>query len=362
MTAEFGHPGQTGLAHGFAASPTIDVHSHFFPETWPDLAARFGGDWPWMRRDSADTATVMMGTKEFRPITSACWDRDVRLADMDADGIDGQIVSATPVLFAYKRPAEQALECAHIFNDALLEITEGSNGRLIPFCQVPLQDTDAACKELERSIAAGHRGVQIGNHVGDRDLDDAGIITFLEHCASLDVPVFVHPWDMFGGCRLDDWMLEWTVSMAAETQLSLNRLILGGGFDRLPRNLRICFAHGGGSFPYMLGRLENAWNRRDIARGISAAPPSYYLDRFNVDSAVFDTRALQFLVDVMSPERVLLGSDYPFPLGEERVGSLIRSSGLPDASVAALLGGNAATFLGGNIAACCGPHTPRNQA
>ena len=79
-----------------------------------------------------------MGSKEFRPITSACWDREVRLADMDRDGIDGQIVSATPVLFAYKRSAEQALECAHIFNDALPEITEGSNGRLIPFCQVPL--------------------------------------------------------------------------------------------------------------------------------------------------------------------------------------------------------------------------------
>ena len=109
--------------------------------------------------------------------------------------------------------------------------------------------------------------------------------------------------------------------MPAETQLSLNRMILGGAFDRLPDDLRICFAHGGGSFTFLLGRLENAWHRRDIVRGRSTAPPSTYLDRFEVDSAVYDERALRYLVDVMGPSSVLLGSDYPFPLGEEHVGS-----------------------------------------
>ena len=135
---------------------------------------------------------------------------------------------------------------------------------------MPLQDPDLACRELERGLAAGMKGVEIGNHVGDRDLDDAGIVTFLTHCASLGVPVFVHPWDMFGGCRLEDWMLQWTVAMPAETQLSLNRMILGGAFDKLPRDLRICFAHGGGSFTFLLGRLENAWHRREAVRGLSS--------------------------------------------------------------------------------------------
>jgi aminocarboxymuconate-semialdehyde decarboxylase len=330
---------------GLHRPPVVDIHTHFFPESWPDLAERFGGEWPSMRRDSADAATVMMGSREFRKITSACWDADVRLNDMDNDGVDIQIVSATPVLFAYQRPAEQAMECARIFNDALLEITTGSDDRLIPLCQVPLQDTDLACRELERALASGHKGVQIGNHVGDRDLDDEGLITFLQHCAALNAPVFVHPWDMFGGCRLDQWMLEWTVSMPSETQLSLNRLILGGGFDRLPANLRICFAHGGGSFAFLLGRLENAWHRREQTRGLSQRPPSEYLDRFSVDSAVFDTRALRFLTDVMTPERVLLGSDYPFPLGEERVGALIRSSMFDQHTCASLLGGNACNMF-----------------
>ena len=325
----------------------VDLHTHFFPETWPDLAERFGSpDWPWLRRDAADRATVMVGHSEFRPITSACWDPDARLADMDRDGVDLQVVSATPVLFAYGRPAEQAMECARIFNDALLELCSRGAGRLIPIAQVPLQDTDLACRELERALAEGMKGVQIGNHVGDRDLDDEGLVTFLAHCAALGTAVFVHPWDMFGGCRLEDWMLAWTVAMPAETQLSLNRMILGGGFDRLPRDLRVCFAHGGGSFAFLLGRLENAWHRRDIVRGHSTAPPSTYLDRFSVDSAVYDARALRYLVEVMGPSSVLLGSDYPFPLGEEHVGEVIRSCRFDGGAEHRLLGGNAVEFLG----------------
>jgi aminocarboxymuconate-semialdehyde decarboxylase len=325
----------------------IDLHSHFFPEQWPDLEARFGTpNWPSIRRDSADTAMVMMGSKEFRPITSACWDGAVRIADMDRDGVDIQVISATPVLFAYQRPAAHAMECARIFNDALLELCGHNPARLVPLCQVPLQDTDLACRELERALASGHKGVQIGNHVGDRDLDDEQIITFLQHCAALGAPVFVHPWDMFGGCRLDQWMLEWTVSMPAETQLSLNRLILGGGFDRLPKDLKICFAHGGGSFTWLLGRLENAWHRRDVVRGLSQAPPSAYLERFSVDSAVYDERALRYLVDVMGDHAVMLGSDYPFPLGEEHVGQCIRACRFDHDAEARLLGGNANAFLG----------------
>ena len=227
-----------------------------------------------------------------------------------------------------------------------MELCAGGDGRLIPIGQVPLQDPDLACRELERALAAGMKGVEIGNHVGDRDLDDEGIVTFLTHCASLGAPVFVHPWDMFGGCRLEDWMLQWTVAMPAETQLSLNRMILGGAFDRLPADLRICFAHGGGSFTFLLGRLENAWHRREAVRGLSTAPPSAYLDRFDVDSAVYDERALRYLVDVMGTDSVLLGTDYPFPLGEEHPGEVIRGCGFGAAVEDQLLGANALQFLG----------------
>jgi len=326
---------------------TIDMHSHFFPREWEDLGARFGGDWPWMKHLGGGKALVMIGEKEFRPVYSACWDADQRLEEMGRDGIELQVMCSTPVLFAYARPAAQALYCAQTFNDAGLELAAKGRGRLKTLCQVPLQDTDAACKELSRAMRSGHLGVQIGNHVGDRDLDDEGILTFLQHCAAEGAAVLVHPWDMMGGERTARWMMGWTVSMPAETQLSIVALILGGGFDRLPAKLRICFAHGGGSFAFLLGRLENAWHNRDLARGRSQHPPSHYLDRFCVDSAVFDPRSLRLLVEVMGEDRVMLGSDYPFPLGEQRVGMLIRDmEGLAAGVRQKLLVDNARRFLG----------------
>jgi aminocarboxymuconate-semialdehyde decarboxylase len=325
----------------------IDIHTHFFPKQWPDLAARFGTpDWPSIRHTEPDKAVILLGDRVFRHIHSACWDVNVRLEQMDRDGIDVQVISATPVLFAYNREAKQALDCARLFNDAALEMCHRSQGRLKALCQVPLQDIDAASAELTRCMRAGHLGVEIGNHVGEKNLDDPGIITFLSHCASEGAAVFVHPWDMMAGQRMPKYMMPWTVGMPAETQLSIVAMMLGGGFDRLPPSLRICFAHGGGSFAFLLGRLENAWQQQPLVRGISQFPPRHYLNRFCVDSAVFEERTLQFLVEIMGPESVLLGSDYPFPLGEERVGALIRKSQLSPESKAKLLGGNAAQFLG----------------
>ncbi|ARR53150.1 aminocarboxymuconate-semialdehyde decarboxylase [Rhizorhabdus wittichii DC-6] len=331
-----------------AAPRLIDIHSHFFPHSWPDLSARFGGDWPWMRHEGARRATVMIGDRPFRPVYDACWDMAVRLEEMDRHGVDHQIMCATPVLFAYDRPVDQAAEVARIFNDAAIELREQGRGRIDVLCQVPLQDGDAACRELERAMAAGHVGVQIGNHVGDRDLDDESILAFLQHCASLGAAVLVHPWDMIGtgSPRMRDYMLPWLVGMPAETQLSILRLILSGAFERLPRDLRICFAHGGGSFPYLLGRAENAWRERDIVRKDCPHPPSHYLDRFHVDAAVFDAGALKLLVDVMGEDRVLFGTDYPFPLGEKEMGALVLGSTLDDAVKAKILAGNASRFFG----------------
>ncbi len=326
--------------------PVIDIHNHFFPESWPDLAARYGTpDWPWIKHTEPGKAEIMVGERFFRRIHSACWDPEVRLRDMDRDGIDLQIISATPVLFAYDRPVEHALDCAQLFNDAALELCSRGKNRLKALCQVPLQNIDVACKELSRCMKSGHLGVQIGNHIGNKNLDDAGVATFLYHCADEGAAVLVHPWEMFGQDRMTKFMMPWTVGMPAETQLSLVALILSGAFDRLPATLRICFAHGGGSFSFLLGRLENAWHHHPVARGECEHPPSHYLNRFYTDSAVFDQRALQFLVETMGTERVMLGSDYPFPLGEERVGSLIRNSNFPPLTQAQLLGGNASHFL-----------------
>jgi aminocarboxymuconate-semialdehyde decarboxylase len=325
----------------------IDIHNHFFPSEWPDLAARYGTpNWPWIKHTEPGTADIMVGDRFFRHIYSACWDPEVRLQEMDRDGVNLQVISATPVLFAYERPVEHALDCARLFNDAALDLCSRGKGRLKSFCQVPLQDIDVACKELSRCVRAGHLGVQIGNHVGSENLDDPGIVTFLQHCAEEGAAVLVHPWDMLGADRMPKYMMPWTVGMPAETQLSVVALILSGAFDRLPSTLRICFAHGGGSFAFLLGRLENAWHHHPVARGDCQHSPSHYLNRFFVDSAVFDQRALQFLVGTMGADQVMLGSDYPFPLGEEHVGSLIRQSNLALETKTKLLSANAVRFLG----------------
>jgi len=195
-------------------------------------------------------------------------------------------------------------------------------------------------------MRAGCVGVQIGNHVGPREMDDEGIVAFLQHCVDENAAVLVHPWDMPGGERLKHWMSAWTVAMPAETQFGIMAMILAGAFDRLPAELRICFAHGGGSFPYLLGRLENAWHRRDVVRGKSRHPPSHYVNCFSVDSAVFDPRALRLLVDTMGADHIMVGSDAPFPLGEEQIGELVRTQ--PDVSDAArqlMLRDNATAFF-----------------
>lgn len=323
---------------------TVDVHSHYVPQGWPPLP---GTQPPWLRVDSAHEATIMVGSREFRRIASDCWDPQIRLADMDADGVDVQVVSPTPVFFSYELPGPQASRIAAIFNDRALEICEGHTDRLLPFCQVPLQDPDAACAELDRCLSAGHVGVEIGNHVGHADLDSEGVVTFLQHCADRGAPVFVHPWDLPTGPRLDRWMAQWLVGMPAETHLSLLALVLGGVFDRVDPALRICFAHGGGSFPFWLGRMDNAWRQRRDVVGVNAHPPSHYVDRFSVDTVVFTEPALRLLVDHLGAGQVMVGSDYPYPFGERPVGRVVREATfLDEVDRAAILGGNAAVFLG----------------
>src|SRR6516164_6917661 len=135
--------------------PVIDIHNHFVPRTWPDFRARYGTpNWPWIKHTEPGKAEIMVGDYFFRHIDAACWDPVVRVEQMDRDGIDMQVLSATPVLFAYDRPCEQALDCARWFNEAALELCAQSKGRLKSLCQVPLQDIDSACQELSRSMRA----------------------------------------------------------------------------------------------------------------------------------------------------------------------------------------------------------------
>jgi aminocarboxymuconate-semialdehyde decarboxylase len=326
----------------------IDMHTHFFPRVTREEAAKLDpARAPWLQVNADGSGQIMTGDRPFRPVQAMLWDPARRLEAMDRDGIDLQIFCATPVMFGYAYPAAAARDWCARMNDRALEFAAQAPRRLKPLAQVPLQETEAACREASRAKAAGHLGVQIGNHLGEKNLDDAALVAFLAHCGNEDIPVLVHPWDMMGTERMKRWMLPWLVSMPAETQLGIVSLILSGAFERLPRGLKLCFAHGGGSFAWLLGRVDNAWQHRDIVRQDCPQPPSSYVDRFSVDSAVFDPDALALLVKVMGAERVMLGSDSPFPLGEQQVGALVRGhGGLSARDKQAILGGNAARFFG----------------
>ncbi len=325
----------------------IDIHAHLFPHiTRQEAFALDDKQAPWLRIDPSNKGMIMRGDEEFRPVLPSLWDADIRVAELDQQGVDIQLVCATPIMFGYALDAAKVSHWASRMNDLTLEYCNRHPARLKALAQVPLQDTERACREASRAKACGHVGVQIGNHVGDRDLDDEQLVEFLHHCARDDIPVLVHPWDMMGGKRMKQWMLPWLVAMPAETSLGILSLILSGAFERLPRTLKLCFAHGGGSFAFTLGRADNAWKYRDIVRKDCPLPPSSYVDRFYVDSAVFDDRALRLLVETMGSERVMLGTDYPFPLGEQQMGQLIRHSVyLDEAEKRRLLCDNAKTFF-----------------
>jgi aminocarboxymuconate-semialdehyde decarboxylase len=327
----------------------IDMHAHCFPRITREEA--FAVDMaraPWLAVEPGGTrGSIMLGDEPFRPVTASLWDPAVRVAELDAQGVQVQVVCATPVMFGYAWPAARAADWAARMNEHVLGYCAAAPTRLKALAQVPLQSLELACREAERAMESGCIGVQIGNHVGDRDLDDESLVQFLVHCAAHRIPVLVHPWDMMGKGRMKKWMLPWLVAMPAETQLGMLSLILSGALERIPQSLKICFAHGGGSFAWLLGRVDNAWRQRDIIRQDCPQLPSSYAGRFHVDSAVFDPGALRLLTEVMGSDRVMLGSDSPFPLGEQRIGGLVRESPfLSDADRRKMLRGNAEAFFG----------------
>ena len=326
----------------------IDIHAHHFPRLTRAEAAGLNADsGPWLRiDDDGEHGQIMKGEHTFRPVDRVLWDAQARLAEMDEQGVDIQLSCATPIMFGYDAPAQLAADWAERMNDHALVFASADPARLKVLAQVPLQDLDMACAEASRAKASGHVGVQIGNHLGDRDMDDSHMVDFLIHCANNNIPMLAHPWDMMGGDRMKKWMLPWLVAMPAETQLGILSLILSGAFERIPKTLKLCFAHGGGAFAFLLGRVDNAWKHRDIVRQDCPNPPSSYVDRFSVDSAVFDPRALRLLTEVMGADRVMLGSDYPFPLGEPKIGALIEGADfLSSADRSRLLAGNAVDFF-----------------
>ncbi len=283
----------------------------------------------------------------FRVIKSNCWDPQQRIEECLATGVDVQVLSTVPVMFSYWAKPDHALDLSRLLNDHIAEIMRAHPRHFCGLATVPMQSPDHALRELERCMTElGYSGVQIGTHVNGRNLDDPELFPILQGAADLGAAVFVHPWDMLGRERMGKYWFPWLIGMPTETALAIGSLIFGGVFEKLP-NLRVAFAHGGGSFPSIVGRLAHGFDcRPDLCATDNDRPPREYLGRFYVDSLVHDAQALRGLIDLVGIERVALGSDYPFPLGENHPGALIESlSGLDDNARARLLSANALEFL-----------------
>ena len=294
------------------------------PEQMPNWTRKFGyGDFIHLEHRNCD-ACMMKGDKLFRVVEENCFREEVRIKDMDHTGIDVQVLSTIPVLFNYWAKPQDALETSRFFNDHIAGVVDKNPERFIGLGTVPLQDTDLAIQEMERCAKELKMpGLEIGSNINGLNLSDKKFFPFFQAAEQLNCALFIHPWDMMGQEQMQQYWLPWLVGMPAETSRAICSMIFGGVFARFPR-LRVAFAHGGGSFPFTLGRIEHGYRvRPDLVAVDNDINPRDYLGRFWVDSLVHDKTALEFLLSTMGENHICIGSDYPFPLGEAVPGELI---------------------------------------
>jgi aminocarboxymuconate-semialdehyde decarboxylase len=324
----------------------IDIHTHILPEKIPNWANKFGyGGFVSLHHHKPCCAKMMIDNDFFREVQQNCWHPPTRIADCNAMQVQVQVLSTVPVMFHYWAKDTDALATSAFLNDHIASIVQQYPTRFVGLGTVPLQNTPLAIKELQRCLSIGLHGVQIGSHIGKMNLNAPELFDFFAAAEALGAAVFVHPWDMMGKNETPDYWLPWLVGMPAETSRAICSMIFGGVLERLP-NLRVAFAHGGGSFPATISRIQHGYHvRPDLCAIHTTHPPKYYLGKFWIDSLVHDDRMLDYLIDIMGADRIALGSDYPFPLGEAHAGKLIESMPYSQSTKSQLLSGAALSWL-----------------
>ncbi len=333
----------------------IDIHTHILPPEIPSFLSRFGyGGFIEMRSCEACGAgerdLYFDDGRFFRRIQANAYEPDQRIQEMSESHVSLQVLSTVPVMFNYHIPGHHGGEVARLLNDHIAEVVRLHPKKFLGLGTVPLQDPERAAAEVLRCIKQlGLHGIQIGSHVNDWNLSARELDPFYESCEESGAALFVHPWDMMGQSRMTKYWLPWLVGMPAEGSLAICSMIFGGVFDRFPK-LRVAFAHGGGSFAFTLGRIQHGFEvRPDLCAVDTSTPPQDFLGKFWVDALVHDAESLKFLVNRFGADRVCLGSDYPFPLGEARPGKLIESMNWEPSERSLLFSGAAASWLGTSI-------------
>jgi len=290
---------------------------------------------------------MIKGDRVFREVDANTWSPQERIKDMDDTEVTLQVLSTIPVLFNYWAKPEHTLETSRFFNDHIAETVTLYPDRFLGLGTVPMQDVSLAVKELERCVLELKMpGVEIGTNINQKNLSEPEFEPFWEAAESLGACIFVHPWEMMGFSDIRKYWLPWLVSMPAETSRAICSLIFSGVLERHP-NLRFAFAHGGGSFPATLGRVQHGFDcRPDLCAIDNPVSPKDYIGKFWIDSLVHDPKALDFVIDIMGADKICLGSDYPFPLGEQHPGKLIETHITNPQLREQLLSKNASDWLG----------------
>ena len=324
----------------------IDVHWHFMPEEYVQAIRRADNPWDEAAARDEDGQEWLTAGAFRHPLVAELYRPEAQVREMDRRGVDLAAVSPSPTLFYYHLAAEKALDLHRMVNDRIADLAAAYPGRFAGLATVPLQSPELAVAELERAmLAKGLRGVEIGTNVAGRNLDEPDFRPFFRRAAELGAFVFVHPMAVLGADRLSRYYLTNLIGNPTDTAVAIASLIFGGVYDEVP-GLTCCFAHGGGTFPALIGRWQHGYAVRPEPKAAGARPPREYLDRIYVDSLTHDAAARRLALDLLGADHMLLGSDLPFDMGDpDPSGSVERTPGLAADDRRLIFGETAARLL-----------------
>ena len=329
-----------------AATPSIDIHAHFFPEAYLALIAA-DGEPHGVACEMGDPrgVTITSDGQRGNYLESRFIDIDERIASMDEQGVDIHALSLTSPM-VYWAGADLSKRLSQAFNDGCAAAHEAYPDRLIGLAMLPMHEPALAIEELERAAKLpGIRGVYMATKIGNRDLSDPDFLPVFKNIEALNLPVFLHPVGVLEPKRLAKFYLTNLIGNPTESAVAASHLIFGEVLDNCP-SLIVCLPHGGGSFPYLVGRINHGWGVRPECQHLVNGPTDY-LRRFYYDTVTHSAQALTYLIDLVGADRVMLGSDFCFDMGYERPIEIVTEhTGISEGDQALILGRNAADLLG----------------
>jgi len=325
----------------------IDVHAHFVPADSLKVASEIGKRHG-MKLDKNERGREIVsrdGKPYLTQLKAEFSDLDLRLSIMDSQGVDMQALSPASTYFFYWMAAEESLEYAQWLNNRLAEAVVKHPKRLVALGSVPMQDSAKAIGELERAMGKlGLRGVEIASNINGRYFDDPAFNPFWEAAQALDALILVHPNQVVGADRMKEFNLANLIGNPTDTSLAIAKLIFSGVLERYPR-LNLLLAHAGGFLPYTWGRLDRGYRIQDSATAKISKPPGEYLKLLNFDTITHSTMALEYLVAHFGADHVVLGSDYPYDMGDPEPVASLGAARIDSASLEQIASANACKLL-----------------